>query len=80
MWMACSRQIRSLIPAEIIPDITAAELLAMEMEDMVLEPRVVELMMNAKHVHEVKIINGHEPGNLRRAIAGERIGTVIRAV
>jgi len=47
---------------------------------MVLEPRVVELMMNAKHVHEVKIINGHEPGNLRRAIAGERIGTVIRAV
>lgn len=62
-----------------IPDITATELLAMEMEDMVLEPKVVELMLDAKHVHEVKIINGHESGNIRRVLAGERIGTVIRA-
>jgi molybdenum storage protein len=62
-----------------IPDITAQELLEMEMEDMVLEPKVVELMMSAKHVREVKIINGHEPGNVRRTIAGERCGTIIRA-
>jgi len=27
----------------------------------------------------VKIINGHEPGAIRRVLAGERIGTVIRA-
>jgi len=65
--------------AVLIPYITASELLDMEMEDMVLEPRVVELMMNAKHVHEVKIVNGHKPGNIRRVLAGERVGTVIRA-
>ena len=65
--------------AVLIPEITASELLAMDLEDMVLEPTVVEMMMNAKHVREVKIINGHEPGNLRRVLAGERVGTVIRA-
>lgn len=65
--------------AVLIPEITAAQLLERDMEDMVLEPTVVEMMMNAKHVREVKIINGHEPGNLRRIFTGERVGTVIRA-
>jgi isopentenyl phosphate kinase len=30
-------------------------------------------------VHEVKIVNGHTPGSVRRVLSGERIGTVIRA-
>jgi molybdenum storage protein len=65
--------------AEFIPEITARELLAMDMEDMVLEPKVVELMLDAKNVHEVKIVNGHTQGSIRRVLSGERIGTVIRA-
>ena len=65
--------------AEIIPDITAAELLDMDLEDMVLEKRVVELLRYAKNVHEVKIVNGHEPGNIRKVLSGGKPGTTIRA-
>jgi len=65
--------------AELIPDITAAELLDMNLEDMVLEKRVVEMLRYAKNVHEVKIVNGHEPGNIRKVLAGELPGTIIRS-
>jgi len=46
---------------------------------MVLEKRVVELLLTAKHVKEVKIINGHKPEHLTRVINGENIGTIIRS-
>lgn len=65
--------------AELIPEIGARELLEMQMEDMVLEEKVVELLLYSKNCREVRIINGHKPGTLTRALAGERIGTVIHA-
>jgi len=65
--------------AELIPDITASELLTLDMEDLVLEPMVLTLLLEAKNVREVKIVNGHTPGNIERAVRGEKIGTVIRA-
>jgi molybdenum storage protein len=67
--------------AELIREITAGELLDLEkdMEDMVLERRVVELLLSSKHVKEVKIINGHIPGYLTRTLNGENVGTVIRS-
>lgn len=65
--------------AELIPDITADELLALDMEDMVLEPKVVELLRFARNVKEVKIVNGHIPGSVSRALVGGHVGTVIRA-
>ncbi|KQC05791.1 MAG: uridylate kinase [Methanoculleus sp. SDB] len=65
--------------AELIREITADELLARNMEDMVLEEKVVELLQHARSVREVRIINGHVPGTLSRALAGEKVGTVIRA-
>jgi molybdenum storage protein len=65
--------------AELIPDITASELLAMNLEDLVLEKKVVELLRFAKNIHEVKIVNGHKPGSIRNVLAGEKPGTVIRA-
>jgi molybdenum storage protein len=64
--------------ADLIEEISAQELLDMDMEDMVLERKVVELLVNAKSVHEVKIINGHTPGTLTRAMNGEKVGTIIR--
>jgi molybdenum storage protein len=64
--------------AELIPEIAAEELLERDMEDMVLERMVVELLLDAKHVKEVKIINGHVQGNLTRVLEGEKVGTVIR--
>jgi molybdenum storage protein len=65
--------------ASFIPDITVSEILAMEMDDMVLEPMVLTLLQEAKNLREVHIINGHTPGNLTRVMNGERVGTVIRA-
>jgi len=65
--------------AVIIPDITAPELLDMNLDDMVLEKQVVELLQYAKNVHEVKIVNGHKPGNVRKVLSGGVPGTVIRA-
>jgi len=65
--------------AELIPEISAGELLKMDLEDLVLEERVLELLQNASTVHEVRIVNGHVRGNLQKAIHGENVGTVIRA-
>ncbi len=63
--------------AELIREISAMELLRLDMEDMVLEPKVVKLLTFAKNVDQVRIINGHVPGNLTKALNGEKIGTTI---
>ena len=65
--------------AEFIKEITASELLEMNLENMVIEPMVVELLKDAAHVKEVKIINCHTKGNIEKAIKGKSVGTVIRA-
>jgi molybdenum storage protein len=65
--------------AELIRDITARELIKMDLEDLVLEPMVVHLLENAVNIHEVRIINCHKRGNIERAIQGENVGTIIRA-
>ena len=65
--------------AEFIAEITADELLEMDMEDMVLEPMAVELLRDAVHVQEIKVVNAHVPGNITKAMNGERVGTLIRA-
>jgi molybdenum storage protein len=64
--------------AEFIPEITAEELLRKKMDDMVLERMVVEQLLDAKHVKEVKIVNGPVQGNVTGAITGEKVGTVVR--
>jgi molybdenum storage protein len=46
---------------------------------MVLEPMVVQLLENAVHIREVRIINCHKRGNIEKAINGQNVGTIIRA-
>jgi molybdenum storage protein len=65
--------------AELIPEITATELIAMDMEDLVLERKLVELMLECRNVKEIQIVNGHKPGMITRAVKGEKVGTIIRA-
>jgi molybdenum storage protein len=65
--------------AELIEEITVDELLGMDMEDMVLERKVLYLLRDAANLREIRIINGHVPGNLTKVLQGERIGTLIRA-
>ena len=64
--------------ARFIPDITAAELMAMRLETLPIEPVVLELLTRSKLVKSIRIINGLVPGNLTKALAGEDVGTIIR--
>lgn len=65
--------------AKLIPEITAAELLRMELATLPVEPVVLELLTRAKLAKSIRIVNGLIPGNLTRALAGEPVGTIIRA-
>jgi molybdenum storage protein len=63
--------------AKHIPRITAKELLAADLPDMILERVVIEYLARARSCHELQIINGLERGMLTRALAGEDVGTMI---
>ena len=65
--------------AKLIPEITVEELIDADLPDLVIERPVLELMRRARHVRSVQIINGLRPGLLRRALAGEHVGTIISA-
>jgi molybdenum storage protein len=65
--------------ARLIPRITAAELMQLDLGDLVLERAVLTLMQNAQHRRSIRIINGLKPGNLTRALDGEDVGTLITA-
>jgi molybdenum storage protein len=65
--------------AKLIPEITVEELIDADLPDLVIERPVLELMSRARHVRSVQIINGLRPGLLRRALAGEHVGTIISA-
>lgn len=65
--------------AKFIPNITVRELVAMDLEDVVVERAVLEFMQNAEHARSIRIVNGLVPGNLTRALNGEDVGTLISA-
>ncbi len=65
--------------AELITEIRAEEVIEMKLDDLVLERMVLDLMQQAVHIREIRIVNCHVPGNITAAIRGERLGTVIRA-
>jgi molybdenum storage protein len=63
--------------AQLIRSIGAAELLERDLPDLIIERSVVETMLRARHTRRIQIINGLKPKLLRRALAGEPVGTVI---
>ncbi len=65
--------------AELIKDISAQTLLAMDLEDLVLERMVVELLTRTVNVKAVRIVNGLVPGNITKALEGQDVGSVIRS-
>jgi molybdenum storage protein len=65
--------------ASFIPEIRAHVLLRMQLPTLPIEPVVLQLLMNAKLVRSIRIVNGLVPGNLSRALAGENVGTVVWA-
>jgi molybdenum storage protein len=65
--------------AKLIPQITVEELIAADLPDLIIERPVLELMRRARYVRSVQVINGLRPGLIRRALAGEHVGTIISA-
>jgi len=62
-----------------IPSITAAELVARGLPDVVLERVVIEYVQRAQWCKELQIINGLKPGQVLAALKGEDVGSIIRA-
>lgn len=63
--------------AEFIAEITAAALIERDLEDLVMERKLLYLLQDAHHVKEVRVVNGHQRGNIEKAILGEAVGTRI---
>jgi molybdenum storage protein len=65
--------------AKLIEEISNDELIRRDMEDLVMEPKMLEILRDARNIREIKIVNGHKPGCVTKAILGEKVGTVVRA-
>jgi molybdenum storage protein len=65
--------------AKFIPSISAEELIERDLPDLIIERTVIETMPRARHTRRIQIINGLKPQLLRRALAGEHVGTIIYA-
>lgn len=63
--------------AEHIPRISAKELLARDLPDLVVERVVLEYLGRSRFCTELQIVNGTKKGQLTRALAGEDVGTII---
>src|SRR5271167_3703373 len=65
--------------AKFIAKISVDEMKAQGLHDSILEFPMLDMLKNARHVHEVQVVNGLVSGNLTRALAGEHVGTIITA-
>jgi molybdenum storage protein len=65
--------------AEFIAKISVDEMKARGLHDSILEFPLLDLLKDARHVHQVQVVNGLVAGNLTRALAGEHVGTIITA-
>jgi molybdenum storage protein len=64
---------------ELLRRLSAAELVERGIETLPIDSIVLDLMATAKHVKEIQIVNGLEPANITKALAGEHVGTIIHA-
>jgi molybdenum storage protein len=62
-----------------IPEISVAELLSRNLDNLPLDPIVLELLTNARLVKSVQIVNGLRAGAITRAVSGEPEGSSITA-
>ena len=62
-----------------IKSITAAELVARGLPDVVLERVVIDYLPRAQWCKELQIVNGLVPGQVLAALQGEDVGSIIRA-
>ncbi len=63
--------------AERIARITAKELIARDLPDVVVERVVIDYLPRARWCKELQIVNGLKPGQVLAALKGEDVGTII---
>jgi molybdenum storage protein len=63
--------------AKFIPRICVDELLALDLDDLIVERAVLEFLTRARNIHEIQFVNGLVPGQLTAALNGEPVGTII---
>jgi len=63
--------------AEYIPRISVQELLARDLDDLIVERAVLEFLARARNIREIQFVNGLKPGQLTAALNGEPVGTII---
>jgi len=58
--------------------ISASELLALDLDDLIIERPILNMLEHAKCVHQVQIIDAlNHPEHIGKALAGEHVGTII---
>jgi len=62
---------------QFIPQISAAELIKKDLDDLVIERPCLEILQSSEVIDRIQIINGLEEGNLTKALNGEPVGTTI---
>ena len=65
--------------ANFIPQITATEIRKRELETLPFERILLDLLDHARLLKQFQIINGRKPERIRRALAGEHVGTIVYA-
>ncbi len=65
--------------AEFIPEITVTELRDLKLPTLPFDEVLIDLLERSRLVNCFQIINGEKPELLARAIAGEHVGTIVRA-
>lgn len=63
--------------AKHIPRICVEELLALDLEDLIVERAVLDFLTRARNIHEIQFVNGLVPGQLTAALNGESVGTIV---
>lgn len=65
--------------AKFIPETTAQALLDSGQDDLIVERVVLEYMLRADKIKQIRIVNGLKRGQVTAALRGENVGTLIRA-
>jgi molybdenum storage protein len=60
-----------------IPEIGAKTLMNKDQDDLIVERPCLEILQNSEVLKQIQIVNGLEAGNITKALAGEKVGTII---
>ena len=63
--------------ATFISEISVKDLLARNLDDLIIERPCLEILLNSEVLDKIQIINGLEKGNLTKALNGKHVGTII---